>query len=85
MPQNVEKLLTRVSCALGSDGAARGLQGGHGLGRWEPGAAALPRLLLLSHDALHSPLLALQLPRCLCHSHLPSSCITFILVWLCWR
>lgn len=64
MLQNVEKLLTRVSCALGSDGAARGLQGGHGLGRWEPGAAALPRLLLLSHDALHSPLLALQLPRC---------------------
>lgn len=35
---------------------------GADLGRWEPGAAALPRLLLLSHDALHSPLLALQLP-----------------------
>lgn len=36
---------------------------GADLGRWEPGAAALPRLLLLSHDALHRPLLALQLPR----------------------
>lgn len=41
-----------------------GLAQGQGfLGRWEPGAE-LPAAAALSHDAVHSALLALQLPAC---------------------
>lgn len=64
MIQTIEKLLTPVSCALESGGGVRGLARRAQI--WGGGSRGLqlPRLLLLSHDALHSPLLALQLPRC---------------------